>query len=78
MPPMWRAGSLSLGSVSQLGIVVEPTHSWELVMEEFVHQRNMMFLRMQLDETPDETRRLMLLKLLAEEKAKDQTSHLEK
>jgi len=47
-------------------------------MEEFVHQRNMMFLRMQLDETPDETRRLMLLKLLAEEKAKDQTSHLEK
>jgi len=46
-------------------------------MEEFVHQRNLMFLRMQLDETPDETRRLMLLRLLAEEEAKDEQLRIE-
>ena len=38
-------------------------------MELFVHQQNLLFLRMQLDETPDEARRLMLLRLLAEEEA---------
>ena len=40
-------------------------------MEIFVHQQNLLFCRRQLAETPDEARRLMLLKLLAEEEAKN-------
>ena len=47
-------------------------------MEIFVHQQNLLFLRKQLDETPDEARRLQLLKLLAEEEAKNQKPPKEK
>ena len=43
-------------------------------MEQFVHQQNLSFFRKQLTETPNETRRLQLLKLLAEEEAKDKKS----
>lgn len=39
-------------------------------MEIFVHQQNLLYLRKQLAETPDEARRLMLLRLLVEEEAK--------
>lgn len=47
-------------------------------MEIFVHQQNLLFLRGQLAETPDEVRLLLLLKLLAEEEAKNQHPPLEK
>ena len=40
-------------------------------MEQFVHQQNLLFFRKKLAETPHETQRLQLLKLLAEEEAKD-------
>ena len=40
-------------------------------MELFIHQQNLLFYRKQLAETPDETRRRMLLKLLMEEEAKN-------
>lgn len=39
-------------------------------MEAFIHQQNILFLRKQLAEAPHETRRLQLLRLLAEEEAK--------
>ena len=42
-------------------------------MDIFVHQQNLLFLRRQLAETPDETRRKQLSKLLAEEEAKNPT-----
>jgi hypothetical protein len=45
--------------------------SWKVAMEEFVHQQNLLLLRRQLAEAPDEARRLWLLRLLAEEKAKN-------
>lgn len=41
-------------------------------MEAFIHRQNILFLRKQLAEPPDETRRRLLLQLLAEEEAKDQ------
>jgi hypothetical protein len=48
-------------------------------MEIFVHQQNLLFLRKQLAETPQhEARRLQLLRLLAEEEAKDRTPPKEK
>ena len=41
-------------------------------MEEFIHRQNLLLLRKQLSETPPpQTRRLQLLKLLAEEEAKN-------
>lgn len=40
-------------------------------MEEFVHRQNLLFFRKQLAETPSEAQRVVLLKLLAEEEAKD-------
>lgn len=40
-------------------------------MEEFVHRQNILFFRKQLAETPPEAQRAVLLKLLAEEEAKD-------
>jgi hypothetical protein len=42
-----------------------------MAMEEFIHQQNLLLLRKQLAETPPQTRRLQLLKLLAEEEAKN-------
>jgi hypothetical protein len=51
---------------------------WEVAMEKFIHQQNLLVLRRQLAETPDEARRLMLLKLLAEEEAKNQQQPIEK
>ena len=41
-------------------------------MEEFVHQQNLLSYRKQLIETSDDSRQRQLLKLLAEEEAKDQ------
>ena len=52
-------------------VTIELTHSWEMAMEIFIHQQNLLYLRKQLAETPNETRRLVLLRLLAEEEAKD-------
>jgi hypothetical protein len=43
-------------------------------MEKFVHQQNLMLLRKQLAVVANEARRLQLLRLLAEEEAKDQQS----
>ncbi len=40
-------------------------------MEIFIHQQNLLFLRRQLAEMPHEARRLQLLKLLADEEAKE-------
>jgi len=40
-------------------------------MEQFVHQQNLLFFRKKLAETPHEAQRQQLLKLLAEEEAKD-------
>jgi hypothetical protein len=42
-----------------------------MAMEEFVHQQNLLFFRKKLAEAPHEAQRLQLLKLLAEEEAKD-------
>jgi hypothetical protein len=49
-----------------------------VVLEIFIHRQNLLFLRKQLDEAPDETRRLLLLRLLAEEEAKDRPPPKEK
>jgi hypothetical protein len=49
----------------------------EVAMELFVHQQNLLFLRRQLAETLDQARRLLLLKLLAEEEAKNQRPPIE-
>ncbi len=43
-------------------------------MERFVHRKNMERYRELLSQTTDETQRQQLMKLLAEEEAKDQTS----
>ena len=48
--------------------------SREVVMEIFVHQQNLMLLRKQLAMVANEARQLQLLRLLAEEEAKDQQS----
>ena len=40
-------------------------------MQAFIHRQNILFFRKQLAEARDETRRLLLVKLLAEEEAKD-------
>jgi hypothetical protein len=49
-----------------------------VVLEIFIHQQNLLFLRKQLAEMPNEARRLILLRLLAEEEAKDQQQPKEK
>jgi hypothetical protein len=41
-------------------------------MQAFIHRQNILFFRKQLADAPHETRRLLLLKLLAEEEAKEQ------
>jgi hypothetical protein len=41
-------------------------------MEKFVHRQNLLYFQKQLADTQDEARRLQLLRLLAEEEAKDQ------
>jgi hypothetical protein len=43
-------------------------------MEAFIHRQNILFFRKQLAEEPHEARRQTLLKLLAEEEAKDRQS----
>jgi hypothetical protein len=40
-------------------------------MEKYIHQENLSLLRKRLAETNDETARKVLLKLLAEEEARD-------
>lgn len=40
-------------------------------MESFIHEQNLVLFRKQLAETPHETKRLQILKLLAEEEAKN-------
>jgi hypothetical protein len=47
-------------------------------MEIFVHQQNLLFLRKQLAVVASEAGRLQLLRLLAEEEAKDQQPPKEK
>ena len=47
-------------------------------MEEFIHQQNLLLLRKQLAETPLETSRFQLLRLLAEEEANNCTPPKEK
>ena len=42
-------------------------------MEEFIHQQNLLLFRKQLAGTPHETMRFQLLKLLAEEEARNFT-----
>jgi hypothetical protein len=49
-----------------------------VVLEIFVHRQNILFLRKQLAETPNDARRLILLRLLAEEEAKDRPRPKEK
>jgi hypothetical protein len=49
-----------------------------MAIEIFIHQQNLLFLRKQLVETPNEARRRVLLRLLAVEKAKDQQQPKEK
>jgi hypothetical protein len=46
----------------------------EATMEIFVHQQNLLFFRKLLAEPQEEERRLQLVKLLAEEEAKNQNS----
>jgi len=41
-------------------------------MERFIHRENLKLFRQQLETTTDEARRRMLLKLLAEEEAKNE------
>jgi len=41
-------------------------------MERFAHQQNLLYFQKQLAYSQDEARRLQLLRLLAEEEAKDQ------
>ena len=43
-----------------------------MTMQAFIRRQNILFFRKQLAEAPNEIRRLLLLKLLAEEEAKDQ------
>jgi hypothetical protein len=43
-------------------IEIEPTRSWEVAMEKFVRQQNILFFRKQLAETPHEARRLQILR----------------
>jgi hypothetical protein len=47
-------------------------------MEIFVHQQNLLFFRKQLAERPNIVQRLQLLRLLAEEEAKNQQPAKEK
>ena len=47
-------------------------------MEMCIHELNLLRFRKQLAETPHETRRIQLLKLLAEEEAKNCTPPKEK
>ena len=47
-------------------------------MEIFVHQQNLLFFRKQLAARPNLTQRLQLLRLLAQEEAKDQQQPKEK
>jgi hypothetical protein len=47
-------------------------------MEIFVHQQNLLFLRKELAETPNEARRAFLMRLLAEEQAKNSPPPKEK
>ncbi|MGA9087815.1 MAG: hypothetical protein WB420_01755 [Bradyrhizobium sp.] len=42
-------------------------------MDDYIHRENMALLRRRLSETSGETERRVLLKLLAEEEAKDRT-----
>ena len=46
--------------------------AWEVAMEKFVHQQNLVLLRKQLAEAPKEAQRLQLSRLLVEEEKKDQ------
>jgi len=43
-----------------------------VAMQAFIHRQNILFFRKQLAEAPNEARRRLLLKLLAEEEAKGQ------
>ena len=45
----------------------------EVAMEDYIHRENMALLRRRLSETSGESQRQVLLKLLAEEEAKDRT-----
>ena len=61
--PRPQCGAFFLGSFSC---------AWEVTMEKFVHQQNLLVLRKQLATTPNEAQRLQLSRLLAEEEEKDQ------
>jgi len=52
--------------------LVPRTFRKEAVLERFVHRQNLEHFRKQLAETTDEKQRERLLKLLAEEEAKEQ------
>jgi len=45
-------------------------------MKNFIHEENLKLFRKRLAETTDPDKRQMLLKLLAEEEAKDERPHL--
>ena len=47
-------------------------------MENYVHRENLALLRKRLAEAQDEATRKIILKLLAEEEAKDPTLHKQK
>ncbi len=47
-------------------------------MEMFIHEQNLLLLRKQLSETPHETKRRQILKLLTEEEGKNCTPPKEK
>ena len=62
----------------ELGFKIELTHPAKVAMEIFVHQQNLLFLRKELAETPNEARRAFLMRLLAEEQAKNSPPPKEK
>jgi len=62
----------------ELGIRTRQNSAVCMVMELFIHQQNLLFFRKQLAEKINLAKRLMLLRLLAEEEAKDQQRPKEK
>ena len=69
--PDYEQRTFACGRCQNLESVVAKINVGHLVMELFIHQQNLLFFRKQLAETPDEKRRLQLLKLLMDEETKN-------
>ena len=50
-------------------MVALPPHAFEVCMDHFIHEQNLAHYRKVLSETTDPTKRLTVLKLLADEQA---------